>query len=181
MSAACSPRNVPCQPIQPCQACKHFQLSYFVTVAFSLYTCAHSLFNTAFMVRSLPPPIHDPTSGKTFVAIPAPPFVFAENATYTTSDTPSRRTKASDFVYVEQRTPIDNRRMFTAARYETPKEKRSVNKWTVRYLLRLPYAKSWLTCIGRVNTALSKHPLDTFRGRDTCPMSLLQHRWNRCR
>ncbi|TDL23953.1 hypothetical protein BD410DRAFT_129994 [Rickenella mellea] len=68
---------------------------------------------------TLPPSIRDPKSGKTFVAIPAPPFIF--------SDTEGLSKASPEFIYVERR-DLECRRLY--ARGHSPMiEKQSLGKW----------------------------------------------------
>ncbi|KAI5123512.1 hypothetical protein M0805_006672 [Coniferiporia weirii] len=80
---------------------------------------------------SLPRPIRDPVSGKTYIAIPAPPFILAHNDTGTPQY--SGINSAPGFVYVEHKSAPPPQRMFTPERSELPKGKLSINKWMVQH------------------------------------------------
>lgn len=78
---------------------------------------------------SLPSPIHDPSTGKTFVAIRAPSFIFKNNANITAPN------ENRGFVYVEKsdgKVQAKPGRMFAPDRMNE-EQKPSVDKWMVRF------------------------------------------------
>ncbi|KAH8116480.1 hypothetical protein DFH11DRAFT_1214058 [Phellopilus nigrolimitatus] len=89
--------------------------------------------------RSLPPPIRDPASGKTYVAIPAPPFIFNQDVINSNSMSKSKSKQsqilnsAPGYVYVERMTAAWPKRAFTAERSDLPEEKPSIGKWTGKH------------------------------------------------
>jgi hypothetical protein len=75
---------------------------------------------------SLPPPIRDPVSGKVYVAIPAPPFIVAQEGTEL-----EESQIVPGYVYVERKEVAANR-LFSKDRTSTPTaQKRSIGQWSV--------------------------------------------------
>ena len=81
---------------------------------------------------SLPPPIRDPVSGKVFVAIPAPPFVLAQDGSELDDSH-----AFPGYVYVERKDVYVERkvaaagRVFNKDRTSMPLHKPSIGQWTV--------------------------------------------------
>ncbi|THH11839.1 hypothetical protein EW145_g366 [Phellinidium pouzarii] len=82
---------------------------------------------------SLPPPIRDPASGKTYVAIRAPPFIFSHEAAGTTISRSSKINTVPGYVYVERNIASSPGRVFTVERSELPNEKPSIDEWMVNH------------------------------------------------
>lgn len=74
---------------------------------------------------SLPPPIRDPVSGKVFVAIPAPPFVLAQDGSELDDSH-----AFPGYVYVERKVAAAGR-VFNKDRTSMPLHKPSIGQWTV--------------------------------------------------
>ena len=77
------------------------------------------------MVRSaIPQPIRDPNTGKTLVAIPAPPFVLTSTPSKKSNITPRR-----EYIYVERKTiPVRN---LNAGENDGKRKRPSINRWMV--------------------------------------------------
>lgn len=81
---------------------------------------------------SLPPPILDPSSGKTFIAIRAPSFIFKNG-----NQDRRENSESSNFVYVEDMAHMQSPATAKPARMSLPAhvskdDKLSVDSWMVR-------------------------------------------------